>query len=355
MPVYFVYRCHYGAPNEKHVRRFEYDSVLEWARAVWRLHDTREEANRYGREVFTGLDTDAFHTLFCTYDGHPMPHRPRSMADVKRWFGAFYCEEEAHGSHHIQCLTEWGDNQRAVYVFDDHYRALKPGKADFFLLDGWELPAGGSDASAPRLPKTGRVEPRGGGEGTLYFIDTYVDCKYNLEDLCESFHVHGLRVPDLARYLLLHPDGEAIDSFALAKVRAGLVEALANPAGEDAGFLTAIRDEPQENTHWAAYSDWLYDRDRPAAGVRLFELALRAEACATGGDHRRAALDRVKATAHLAQVCKHQGRYPDRPGDDLTEYDWFEQFIFFDDRWAAAHPTLAAGVLTFAARWDVLT
>ncbi|MDY3551640.1 hypothetical protein R5W24_000718 [Gemmata sp. JC717] len=33
----------------------------------------------------------------------------------------------------------------------------------------------------------------------------------------------------------------------------------------------------------------------------------------------------------------------------------FEQFIFFDDRWAAAHPTLAKGIFTFASRWDVLT
>ena len=37
MPVYFVYRCHEGAPSEKYVRRFEYDTVLDWAKAVWKL------------------------------------------------------------------------------------------------------------------------------------------------------------------------------------------------------------------------------------------------------------------------------------------------------------------------------
>ncbi len=220
---------------------------------------------------------------------------------------------------------------------------------------GWELPAGESDAPAPKLPKTGRIEFGGNGEGTLYFADTYVDCKYNLEDLCDAFHIRGLRVPDLARYLLRHPEDDEIDNFALAKVRAGLVEVLAHPTGEDAGFLTAIRNQPDEDTHWAVYSDWLQDRDRPVAGVHLLDLALCAEAFALGGENRRPKLDLVKATAHLAQACKHDGRYPDAPGDELTAADRFEQFTFFDDRWAAAHPTLAAGVLTFASRWDVLT
>ena len=356
MAVYFVYRCHFGAPSEKHVRRFEYDSVLEWAQAVWKQFDTREEANEYGRQLFTGLDTDAFHTLFTPYEDYPMPHRPRTMADVKKWFSAFYCEEEAHGPHHIQCLTEWADNQRAVYVFDDHYRAKKPGKADFLLLDGWELPAGESEAPTPKLPKTNRVEHSGGREGTLYLLDTYVDCKYNLEDLNEAFHIRGLRVSDLARYLLLHPEPEDdMLDFALRNVRRGLLEALAKPVGEDAGFLVALRDQPAEDLNWGAYSDWLQDRDRPAAGLHLLELAFRAEACATKGKHRRPRLDCVKVTPHMAQVCKHEGRYPNAPSDELMGNDSFEQFIFFDDRWAAAHSALAAGVLTFASRWDVLT
>jgi uncharacterized protein (TIGR02996 family) len=354
MAVYFVYRCHYGSPSEKHVRRFEYDTVLDWAKAVWRLHETREEANHYGKELFTGLDTDAFHTLFRTYSEHPMPHCPRTMTDVKRWFDAFYCEEVAHGAHHIQCLTEWGDNQRSIYVFDDHYRAKKPGKADFLLLDGWELPAGASEASLPKLPRSNRVEPSGAGEGILYFADTYIDCKYNLEDLCEARHIRGLRVPDLARYLLQQTNLDE-GEYALNIVRDGLLDVLKKPKGEEAGFLVAIRDQPGDFTNWGVYSDWLQDRDRPPAGLHLLDLALRAKECGFGRESRRPELDLVKATPHMAQVCKHEGRYPDSPGNQLTEADWFEQFIFFDDRWAAAHPTLAAGILTFASRWDVLT
>jgi uncharacterized protein (TIGR02996 family) len=350
MAVYFVYRCHYGAPSEKHVRRFEYDTVLDWAKAVWKQFDNDAAAIRYAKQLFGDMPVDPFWGLF-----HIETPQPRKTADVKQWFAdAMYSEEEAHGPHHIQVLTQWNENQRAVYVFDDHYRAKKPGKADFLLLDGWELPAGESDAREPKLPRSSSVAPSGAGEGTLYFADTYIDCKYNLEDLGGAQHIRGLRVPDLARYLLTQTDLDE-GEYALDIVRDGLLAVLEKPKGEEAGFLVAVRDEPTEQTHWGAYSDWLQDRDLPPAGLRLLDLALRAKECGFGDESRRPDLDRAKVTPHVAQLCKHKGRYPDRPGKGLTDADWFEQFIFFDDRWAAAHPTLAAGVITFTSRWDVLT
>jgi uncharacterized protein (TIGR02996 family) len=348
MAVYFVYRTHAGAPSDKYVWRFEHGSLLDWAKAVWKLHDEREDAERYARKVFGDMPGSPLWGLFRRHEEYDGPERLRTMADVKAWFYAsIYCEEEAHGAHHIQCLTEW-DIQCAVYVFDDHYRAKKPGKADYLLLDGWELPAGDADARTPRLPRTIETKPRGGAEGTLYFIGTDVDCKYNLEDLSDAYHVADLRLPDLAHYLLVHPDPDGLD-FPLYRLRNRLAEVLAKPRGEDAGFLKAIRDHPDDRTSWGVYSDWLADRDRPAAGLHLLERALRAEAGTAGGKKRRANTDMVKVTPNMAQVCK-------RDDDNSDESDdWYDQYIFFDDRWAAAHPTLAAGILTFASRWDVLT
>jgi uncharacterized protein (TIGR02996 family) len=356
MPVYFVYRCHSGAPSEKHVRRFEYDTVLEWAQGVWKLHGTRQEAEQYARQLFGDIDLGPLWGLFEAHEDHDA-ERPRKMIDVERWFGnAMYCEDDPKsGPHHIQVLTDWGDNQRAVYVFDDHFRARKPGKADFLLLDGWELPAGESDGPVPRLPKTSLTKRPGKAEGTLYFADTFVDCKYNLEDLeGNASRLPGVRVPDLARYLLLQRDPESLH-FTLGKLHDALREVLEKPAGEDAGFLAAIRDQPEELTNWGAYSDWLQDRDLPPAGLHLLDLALRTGWFAADRESRRLCLDRMKVTAHMAQACKHEGRYPDRPGDEATDADCWEQFFFFDDRWAAAHPTLAAGVITFTSRWDVLS
>lgn len=356
MPVYFVYRCHSGAPSEKHVWRFDHDTVLDWAKDTWKLHDTRKKAEHCAEELFGKIDIGPLWGLFYAEPQQSLSHAPRSMADVKRWFSdSMYCEEEAHGAHHIQCLTEWSDNQRSVHVFDDHFRAKKPGKADFLLLDGWELPAGDSDAPAPKLPRATETKPRGDTEGALYFVSTFVDCKYNLEDLCDAFRIAKLRVPDLVRYLLLHSEPDDL-FFPLDRVRAALLDILTEPKGADAGFLVAIRDQPNERTNWSAYSDWLEDRDLPPAGLHLLDRALRSEkSVSRKSDTRRPELDLVKVAPHMAQVCKHEGRYPDQPGKELTKSDWFEQFIFFDDRWAAAHPTLAAGVLTFASKWDVLS
>ena len=55
----------------------------------------------------------------------------------------------------------------------------------------------------------------------------------------------------------------------------------------------------------------------------------------------------IRVTPHMVQACFHTARWGKK--------DLYHQWIFFDDRWAAAHPTLAAGILTFASRWDVLT
>jgi uncharacterized protein (TIGR02996 family) len=352
MAVYFVFRSHDGTPTEKHVKRFEYDTVLDWARAVWKRHDARKEAKRYADQLF-GMDSEVFCSLFETdVDAAPAP--PRTMADVQGWFNEMYCEEDSHGPHHLQALTEWADNQRAIYVFDDHYRKKKPGKTDFLLLDGWELPDGELVAPAPRLPPTKAVAYSGDGEGKLYLTGKYVDCKYHLEDLDRPEHIPGLRVPDLARYVLLYPDEDLL-AFPLHKVHDGLLEVLKQPRGEDAGFRAAIRKHPDDLTSWSAYSDWLEERDLPPAGLYLLDRALRAENCAFEGQNRKPKLDLVKVTPHMAQVCKHEGCETKGRKDQLTATDSFAQFIFFDDLWAAAHPALARGILTFASRWDVLT
>jgi uncharacterized protein (TIGR02996 family) len=357
MAVYFVYRCHYGAPSEKHVRTFEYDTVLDWARAIFKQFPDRKDAFKYAEEVLGGLDVYSFGSMFTADEETGARSAPRTMADVKGWFQAMYDQGEAHGPHHIQILTDDDEIEMAVYVFDDHYRKKKPGKTDFLLLDGWELPAGESTEAPPKLPRTDLIEPGGGGEGTLYAVSLFADDSSNLSDKNEcdrGCRITGLRVPDLARYLLAHPENDHHD-VALRAVRANLLALLDKPTRAEAGFLAAIRKHPTDLTTWGAYSDWLQDRDLPPAGLHLLDRALRAEAFGGARANRNPAFDRVKVAPHVAQACKHEGRWPDQPMLWFTPSDTFTQFMFFDDQWAAAHPTLATGVLTFASRWDVLT
>jgi uncharacterized protein (TIGR02996 family) len=279
------------------------------------------------------------------------------MADVREWFEGMYQEEVNAGRHHIQVLTDDDEIEMAVYVFDDHYRAARPGKADFLLLDDWELPAGDSKRPAPKLPRTRVVKPEGDREGTVYSVGLFVEDSLNLTDLCPASRIEGVRIPDLARYLLLYPDAEEDDhlDFGLRELRDNLRVLLRKRKGRETGFRTAIRKNPADVTSWAAYSDWLVEHDLPPAGLHLLDQALRAKEFSDARDNRKPRLDCVKVTEHAAQASKHEGRWPDEPFMWFSPNDTFAQFIFFDDRWAAAHPTLAAGILTFASRWDVLT
>ncbi|MCI0705001.1 MAG: TIGR02996 domain-containing protein [Planctomycetia bacterium] len=359
MPVYFVYRCHYGSPSEKHVRRFEYDTVLDWAKGVFKQLD-EDEAYKYAEELLGGLRVYSFGSMFMIDEEHGARTPPRAMKDVQEWFQDMYDQGEAHGPHHIQILTDDDEIQMAVYVFDDHYRKKHPGKADFLLLDGWELPAGDSDKPLPKLPKlpeTDLLEPPGDAEGTLFAVSLYADDSSNLEDLYGAKRIDGLRLPDLARYLLRTPEEDDIHSdFAIHELRDNLRKLLEKPKGPDKGFLVAIRDHPEDLTSWGAYSDWLQDHDLPPAGLHLLELALRQKHFSGGRENRNPKFDCVKVTPHMAQASKNEGRWPsDKRARKMTDRDTFTQFIFFDDRWVAAHPTLATNILTFASRWDALT
>jgi uncharacterized protein (TIGR02996 family) len=353
--VYFVYRCHYGTPSEKHVRRFEYDTVLDWAKATFKPIADRDAAFKYGTDLLGGLEVYSFGSIFAdAAENKDTP--PRKMPDVKAWFSGMYVQDEAHGPHHIQILTDDDEHEMAVYVFDDHYRAAKPGKADFLLLDGWELPDGDGDGPLPKLPKTAVVKPKGDGEGAVFVVTLTADDSSNLSDLSDyggGRRIEGLRLPDLVHYLLTNPNEE--DYGGLFVLRENLQALMRKRKGEEMGFRAAIRKNPVEAANWAAYSDWLVERDLPPAGLRLLDLALRAEEYTDGRDNRNPKLDCVKVTAHAAQASKHEGRWPDEPFMWFSPNDTFAQFLFFDDRWAAAHPTLAAGILTFASRWDVLT
>jgi uncharacterized protein (TIGR02996 family) len=350
MAVYFVYRCHYNAPSEKHVRRFEYDTVLDWAKAVFKQLPGDDAGWRYAKDLLGGLYVYSFGDLFAIGDEDEELPPPRTMRDVHNWFHKMYVDEHKNGPHHIQILTDDDELEMAVYVFDDHYRKANPGKADFLLLDGWELPDGDADGTWA-LPRTARVrdlagKPKSGGPVSYACFLAHYDSA-NL-DLSGGARVANVRVPDLARYILTEwADSEMEGEW--ETLRLALEKRLKSPRGDDAGFLKAIRKQPAELTNWGVYSDWLQERDEPVAGVKLLRDALARADVEDGSvkKNRKPSKDLIRVTPHMVQACFHTASW--------GKTDLYHQWIFFDDRWAAAHPTLAAGILTFASRWDVLS
>jgi uncharacterized protein (TIGR02996 family) len=350
MAVYFVYRCHYDAPSEKHVHRFESDTVLDWAKAIFRQFPDRDEADKYAEGLLGGLHVYSFASLFTIdeEDGERLP--PKTMKDVHAWFKGMYVNEESHGPHHIQIHTDDDELEMAVYVFDDHYRKANPGKADFLLHDGWELPEGDADG-AWKPPKTATMIDLVGklsqsGPATYAAFLAFHDSA-NL-DLEGGYRVAGVRLPDLARHILTDLSDTEIP-HEWDKLRRAIQNHLKSPRGADAGFLTAIRKQPEDLTNWGVYSDWLEERDEPPAGVKLLGAALErvVPSLSSIKRTRKPSKDMLRVTPHMVQAVYHTARW--------WKKDLYHQWIFFDDRWAAAHPTLAAGVLTFASDWDLLS
>jgi uncharacterized protein (TIGR02996 family) len=125
--------------------------------------------------------------------------------------------------------------------------------------------------------------------------------------------------------LLLHPEEDGL-GVGIEGVRGALQEVPAE-AGEDAGFLRALRDEPAEQAHWNAYSDWLHERGLAPAGLHLLERALRRAGPTQGRKNRDPARDLLRVTPHLAQAAKHEGRWPDDDFLWFTPHDTYERLL----------------------------
>src|SRR5262245_31507130 len=304
MAVYFLYRSHCNAPGEPFVWRFPFDTVLDWARAIWKPIPNQKKAFEYARSQLGGKDVWVFARLFEAIANVEIAP-PESMAELLSAFTeACYAEEEDSGPHHLQVLVDDGSDQEGLYLFDDHFLAGAPGLTDFLLVDDWELPADFASVGAPEFPESALINPIGTAKGSVYGIELRREDRYNLEDLGCPGRLDGVRLPDLCRQLLTLPAENELYG-GLYALRDDLQKLLANPTGPDAGFLLALRDDPSERLHWDVYSDWLLDRGRPPAGLHLLEAALQVGLLRTD-DSRDRTLDRVRVTPHLVQVCRHE-------------------------------------------------
>src|SRR5262249_33956336 len=157
-----VFRSPYNGPLHKQVRRFDDGSVLAWARRVWKPLP-RERAFEYARELLSGLKVYSFGNIF-NADQDRLVGPPNDIDDGAEVFVRLYWPIIEHGPHHLHLLTDDDDNQMAIYLFDDQYRRANPGKTDFLLHEGWDLPHGEAESPAAPLPDTYPLGPRGDGE-----------------------------------------------------------------------------------------------------------------------------------------------------------------------------------------------
>ncbi len=214
----------------------------------------------------------------------------------------------------------------------------------------------------------------------MYWACSAFEDSCNLSDpLGDGLRLKGVRLPELARHLpRTAPSELASDYWHLLRACLFARGVTAEPLEER--FREALLDDPDDEAAWAAYSDWLQERGHAPAGLTVLEMSLRSLADLADPPHEvwdavrvgsvrqaHAALMRVMAahprgrppdhetaktlvrvSEHTAEFCWHVGRM-------FGERDLYHQWLFFDDRWAAAHPALANSILRYTRCWDMLS
>ncbi len=276
MSIYFVYRSHYDNATQKHLKRFDDPSILDWFRNRWtRWADSEDIYHSVAEEL--GRDVYSFGRLFQTVAEQNLDP-PATYEELgQRIEENMYTLELIRESEHvIEFFTDDDELEMAWYFFDDEFVRQQPGLTSFLLHEDWKLPTTFQDGdfSPSDDDSTEPIEPAGDGDGTTYIALLAYSDSGNLSDIEGAHTIEGIRVPDLARHLAQSTPTDNWP-FELTAVRSQLFKDFDGLHEDERPFVTAIRQNPIDVETWSVYSDWLEERglgDRP---TQFLEQALR--------------------------------------------------------------------------------
>jgi hypothetical protein len=372
MPVWYVYRSFDTGPTGKHARRFDDDTILAWFQRNWGYLavEDRSLADERLIEVLGYGGWPLFMPFVRSAERGLVP--PWSLEEVLARMRASFGEEEVLSSspHVLQMLTEDDGEGGAGYFFDAEFLAKSGHRAAYLLHEDWRFPSGASEGGFIPTDETRTLEPGGEGPGTTYAAFLVRESKYPLDDLLPAWRLDGVRLPGfLGRLLADSPEEAFAGELRLLPTLAFAGISMPDPL--ENAFLSAIRADPSDRAAWAAWNDWRAERGAEPPGISLLREAFARMARLPGGlqdglprqsspevlleleakhraELRTAPKSLIHVEEHLAQMCL-DGSYNDARGP------YFRQWILFDDLWASAHPELADALLTWCARWDVLS
>jgi uncharacterized protein (TIGR02996 family) len=378
MAVTIVYRSHYDDPSGKRVKRFEDATVLDWFRNHW-AELSRDDADKR-LPALIGFDIYGFPSLFGRAHEQNLP-APKDDAQLGEYLAAhLYSEGPILAEpHRITVQTDDDELEVCYYIFDDAYLAEHGARAAYLLNEGWRLPAEHAEAGTFEPSEPTLAEgPTGGGTGATYLVLLTYEDSANLSDMRGASRIEGVRIPDLARYLCVEDDlGDASDYLLLVRSQLLATPLTADPFEE--GFRKALLEDLGDEATWGAYSDWLQEQGERQLGLTLLEQALKSATHFPVADMDKAwktlrrvmPISRAHASLQKAMSGKKPGRLPDPAKSHVQveehlaqlcihtetwgKEDLYQQWIFFDDLWAARHPDLANALLRFARTWDVLS
>ena len=333
--IWFVYRSHYEGPLSKRVRRLEAPSVLAWFQA--QIEEARVAAQP-GESVTAALGgpVQGFEAVFEAAHKQSL-HTPKTATALRKVLGEslHVAEEHLHlDGHSFRVLTSDGAVELAYFLFDDEAVSRAPDRLAWLVHDEPRLPEGDADGAFSPPVEVAAYTPAGSGEGATYAcLLTYHD-RESLPGQAGVFP--GVRLPGLAAHLrAVVPDSKGDEHHNTWPVELRLLRGMLDDGDTTLGPALG---------RVAAYPlSAIASGDRARLGAGAFaaarpELLAAAEGLALSGDPSKS---KVQESAHAVLLTAH-----------VSEKLGYQQWIFFDDRWAAAHRDLAASILHYASHWD---
>lgn len=337
--IWFVYRSHYEGPLSRRIRRLEAPSVLAWfTRMINEARSADDPDELYEKEV--GGRVYGFGTLFEAAKEHSL-RAPKSIADLEKLLKKhLYVEGEFRlDEHSLRVLTDDDEVALAYYFFDDEAATAHPERLAWLLHDEPRLPDGEADGVYNPPFKFEEIVPAGDGEGCTYAcLFTF----YDGDSLPGNpVVIPGVRLPDLASHLRNVMPTKKPASWSKEWLETWPIELR---------LLRAMIEPGQISIAPALTRCAAYPLRAVASGTNHSHLGVGSHANARGEFEKVSG-----AFKHKGDVSKsviHLGKHAAFFSPHTSSFFGHEQWVLFDDMWAAAHPDLATSILRYASHWD---
>lgn len=343
----FVYRSHKAGVLSKRVVKLPASSVLEWFARHIAEAASAGDVDRIGDAVRDELGGFVYglSSLFDAAKEHALAP-PGSTDELRALLREhLYVEGGPENirvdDHSVRVLTDDDEVRLAYFFFDDAAIAAHPHRLAYLLLDEPRLPASASDTGLDLSRGLDSFEPRGTGAGATYAcLFTFYDGD-SLPGTSGVFE--GVRLPELAAHLRAVVPYSKPEEWSAKYLATWPLELRALRAMVEPGDTTLSRalERVQELPLHHIGSDTNHTRAGvgPHAKAKI-ELVTLAQDKQPDTDPSRSIIDEHP---HALLFAMH-----------ATKWFGHQQWILFDDLWAAAHEDLARSILQYATGWDPL-
>lgn len=337
--IWFVYRSHYEGPLSRRIQRLDGPSVLAWVARMMNEARTADEPEALYQDALGGY-VYGFGTLFEATKEHSL-RAPKDIEHLDKILKKhLYVEGEFRlDEHSLRVLTDDDEVGLAYFFFDDEMAKTHPDRIAWLLHDEPRLPEGEAEGGYKPPFTFEEILPKGDGEGTTYAcFFTFYDGDSIPGNVVT---IPGVRLPDLASHLRNVMPTRKPASWSKEWLETWPIELR---------LLRAMIEPGQISISPALTRCAAYPLRGVASGTNHSHLGVGSHANARGEFEKVSGAFKhdgspeksvIYVGKHAALFCPH-----------TSSFFGHEQWVLFDDQWAAAHPDLATSILRYGSNWD---